>query len=196
MLIHRNPTVTSTAGCDGSVRSADGFSSRLPSAMAPIRRILVATDFESSQPALDRAVDLAEELGAHLTIMHAYELSSYYDAVAAFSNAETVPQAERVARERLEETMSAIRTTLPQASAVLCRGAPWQQILAAAVETRADLVVVGTHGRRGVSHVLLGSVAEKVIRSSLVPVLSVRDPCASRDVHNGCDWSSRGRPGL
>jgi universal stress protein A len=154
--------------------SSPEASSRAPNTMAPIKQILVATDFESSQPALDWAVDLAEKLGAHLTIMHAYELSSYYDAVAAFSDAETVPQAERVARERLKETMRAIRITLPQASAVLCCGAPWQQILAAAVETHADLVIVGTHGRRGVSHMLLGSVAEKVIRSSPVPVLSVR----------------------
>jgi nucleotide-binding universal stress UspA family protein len=55
------------------------------------------------------------------------------------------------------------------------RGAAWRQILLASEETGADLVVMGTHGRQGLSHALIGSVAEKVVRLSPVPVLTVRE---------------------
>ncbi len=52
----------------------------------------------------------------------------------------------------------------------------WEEILAAAAETQADLIVMGTHGRRGFVHALLGRVAERVVRMSPVPVLTVRSP--------------------
>ena len=53
-------------------------------------------------------------------------------------------------------------------------GAPWEEILSVATERGADLVVVGTHGRRGFAHALMGSVAERVVRLSTIPVLTVR----------------------
>ncbi len=145
--------------------------------MTPIREILVATDFgECSKPALDTAVDLAEKLGAHLTVMHSYEIPSYVYTGGAFSSVDLVTPLEEAAQKCLDDTMKPVRERAPRAGAMLRRGPPWEQILDAAKELRADLVVVGTHGRRGLSHALLGSVAEKVVRLSPVPVLSVRGP--------------------
>jgi nucleotide-binding universal stress UspA family protein len=68
-----------------------------------------------------------------------------------------------------------VQQKLPQAKAILRSGVPWREILSAVEDVAADLVVMGTHGRRGVSHALLGSVAEKIVRLSPVPVLTVRD---------------------
>lgn len=67
-----------------------------------------------------------------------------------------------------------MRDRFPEAKSVLRRGRPWEEILAAAADVEADLIVIGTHGRRGLSRALLGSVAEKVVRVSPVPVMTVR----------------------
>jgi nucleotide-binding universal stress UspA family protein len=147
--------------------------------MHPIREILVATDFaECSKGALDRAIDLAGKLGAHLTVMHSYEIPSYVYTGASFSAVDLVTPIEEAAQKCLDDTMVNVRERAPSAKAILRRGPPWEQILEVAKDGHADLVVVGTHGRRGLSHALLGSVAEKVVRLSAVPVLTVRGATA------------------
>jgi nucleotide-binding universal stress UspA family protein len=78
------------------------------------------------------------------------------------------------ASARLGTLLELFRARLPGARRVVRVGSPWEQILEAAREIGADLVVVGTHGRRGVSHVIMGSVAERVVRLSHLPVLTVR----------------------
>jgi nucleotide-binding universal stress UspA family protein len=80
---------------------------------------------------------------------------------------------EQGARRALDEALSALRDRVPRLEGILRMGVPWEEILKAIAETHADLVVMGTHGRRGISHALIGSVAEKVVRASPVPVLSV-----------------------
>jgi nucleotide-binding universal stress UspA family protein len=85
--------------------------------------------------------------------------------------------AREAATEELQKALAAARTQLPTAVAVLKQaGAVWEQILATAREVGADLIVLGTHGRTGVSHALIGSVAERVVRHSPVPVLTVCRP--------------------
>jgi len=78
------------------------------------------------------------------------------------------------AEAQLDRALAELRKELPAAGSVLSLGTPWHEIRAAIEATHSDLVVMGTHGRHGVSHALLGSVAEKVVRTSPVPVLTVR----------------------
>ncbi len=143
--------------------------------MFPFKSILVATDFgEPSTRALRVAVDLAKQCGASLTLIHAFDIPLYVGPHIEFTAEELswlVP--ERISRQ-LDETLASVQKELPAARAFLKqKGAPWREILAAIDETKADLVVVGTHGRRGVGRAILGSVAEKVVRTSPVPVLTV-----------------------
>lgn len=141
--------------------------------MATFKRILAATDFgDASRRAIELATALAGECGADLTLLHVCEVHGYsqtgpipYDLLT--------PVAEQ-AQARLDELLGAVRETCPRARSRVKVGVAWEQILAVAAELRADLVVMGTHGRRGLSHALVGSVAEHVVRLSPVAVLTVR----------------------
>jgi nucleotide-binding universal stress UspA family protein len=126
-----------------------------------IQHILVAHDFgEASSGALAYAIELAETLKARITIVHAYDIPVYGFPEGLALTADTLGRIESATRQALE--------------GVLRQGPAWSEIVAAAAETKADLVVIGTHGRRGLAHALLGSVAEKVVRAAPCPVLTVR----------------------
>ncbi len=143
--------------------------------MTAFKHILVPTDFgESSRRALDVAVELSQKLDASLTLLHTYEIPTYDNSGMVFATVDLLTQVEESAQQQLEEALVTLRKRLPDAKGILRNGVPWQQILAAIDETHADLVVMGTHGRRGVAHALLGSVAEKTVRMSPVPVLTIR----------------------
>ena len=144
--------------------------------MIRFRHILVPVDFEApSQEALEVAVDLALAFDAKLTLIHAWEVPA-----AAYTPMEYVPAdfwtaIEQAATEQLKSTVEQVRKRLPRAESILAKGPPVHEvILTGAARTKADLIVMGTHGRRGLSHALLGSVAEKVVRLSPVPVLTIR----------------------
>ena len=79
----------------------------------------------------------------------------------------------------LAEGLRQAQTRLPTAKSVLRSGAPWQKITSTAQELECDLIVMGTHGLRGLSRALLGGVTEKVVRVSPVPVLTVHATTAS-----------------
>jgi nucleotide-binding universal stress UspA family protein len=143
--------------------------------MSVFHRILAPVDFNaSSRKALDLAVELAREHDAQLTVMHAVEVPIYPYLTQEFPMPDVVGMLERSASAELERTLAGVHHRLPNARSVLKHGPAWAEILATVEDTRADLVVMGTHGRRGVTHALLGSVAEKVIRMSPVAVLTVR----------------------
>jgi nucleotide-binding universal stress UspA family protein len=142
------------------------------------RNILVATDLEPesvSARAVDLAIDLAKALGAALTFVHVHDFPAvvaYPHAAVNFASVQA--SILEAAGGTLVAFADSVRDRFPEAKSVLRRGRPWEEILAAAVDVEADLIVIGTHGRRGVSRVVLGSVAEKVVRVSPVPVLTVR----------------------
>jgi nucleotide-binding universal stress UspA family protein len=146
--------------------------------MATFKHILVATDFsDASARAIELACALATESGAHLTVVHVSEIPGYsetgpipYEVVA--------PHVES-AQAQLDAALAPIRRTCLGAKGLVKVGVPSEHILAVARETGADLVVVGTHGRRGIAHAFMGSVAERVVRTSPVPVLTVRSHPAS-----------------
>jgi nucleotide-binding universal stress UspA family protein len=80
---------------------------------------------------------------------------------------------QSAARAALDEIVEESRRAGAQVDTQLRRGPPWNELTNAASELGADLVVVGTHGRRGISHALLGSVAERVVRTAPCPVMTV-----------------------
>lgn len=141
------------------------------------RNILVAIDLEpdsASARAVDLAIDLAKALGATLTLVNVHEFPAVAYPHAAVNFASLQASVLEAAGGALVAFADSVRDRFPAAKSVLRRGRPWEEILAAAVDVDADLIVIGTHGRRGLSRALLGSVAEKVVRVSPVPVLTVR----------------------
>ena len=149
--------------------------------MLPIQRILVAVDFSaSSEVAAEYAVGLAERFGASVTLLHAYS----FPVGVAFPGAPPlyipgpevmVESANEVGRQ-LDELRSRIHRPDVGIAIVGLEGSPKEQILRFADEQGFDLIVVGTHGRTGARRVLLGSVAEAVVRHSHRPVFVVHEP--------------------
>lgn len=147
--------------------------------MTRFRHILVPVDFEpSSQRALEVGVDLAHKFDAKLTLFHAWELPAYSYA-NFYVSGDLWSALEEAAKKQLGETLAEVRKRAPQADSVLVCGPAGFEILKAVERENVDLVVMGTHGRHGLRRVFLGSVAEKVVRGSSVPVLTVRAGDAS-----------------
>jgi nucleotide-binding universal stress UspA family protein len=143
--------------------------------MGLYQHILVPTDFsESSRRALDTAVSLALAFGAKLTITHSCEVPGYAYVGMMAPPIDYLTPLREAGESLLLKTVESIRDKVPGATTVLRSGAPWQQTLEVAKEVSADLIVIGTHGRSGLAHAFLGSVAEKVVRMSPIPVLTLR----------------------
>ena len=143
--------------------------------MTRFHHVLVPVDFEeSSREALEVAMDLALTFEARLTIVHAWEISPYVYAGLSYVPIDLWTPIERAAKQQLETTLALVRKRVPRAEAILAKGPAAAEVLAAIEQSKADLVVMGTHGRHGVSRMLLGSVAEKIVRASPVPVLTIR----------------------
>jgi nucleotide-binding universal stress UspA family protein len=149
-----------------------------------IHHVLVPTDFdETSDLALEVAANLAQQVGASITLLHVVDvpLYAYANFGAALPPPDMLGAIERHARAALDQRLHKVRPTISACKAVIATGVPWRQILAAIGETGSDLVVMGTQRRRGLEHALLGSVAEKIVRTSPVPVLTVPPaPAAAR----------------
>jgi nucleotide-binding universal stress UspA family protein len=148
--------------------------------MLAIKTILHPTDFsESSKYAMTYAISFAEEFQAKLVLLHVIEeISSalYFDMLQAPPLTQLMVNIEKQARQALDEVLPPeLRGKLP-AEYVLRKGVPFVEILHCAGEMKADMIVLGTHGRTGLKHALFGSVAEKVVRKAICPVLSVRHP--------------------
>jgi nucleotide-binding universal stress UspA family protein len=146
--------------------------------MAPFRRILVATDFtETSSRALDWAIELAARLGAAVTVMHAYEIPVLgFPDGALIATSDVAARISGAAQDALNRTVEEHRGRGVPIDGILREGAAWEEVDAVADSTDADLIVIGTHGRRGLTRALLGSVAEKVVRTARRPVVTIRGP--------------------
>jgi nucleotide-binding universal stress UspA family protein len=148
--------------------------------MKVFKQILHATDFSrASRPALVKAIALARQNRAPLVIAHALPpvvlpVGGDFGYVAPRTY-ETIDQnARQYARKHLTAAVRRAKGAGARATALLLDGVPHEQIPRAIRRTRADLVVIGTHGRTGLAKVLLGSVAERVVRLASCPVLTVR----------------------
>jgi nucleotide-binding universal stress UspA family protein len=145
--------------------------------MLDIKNVLVATDFsEWSDAALVYARALAGTFGARLHILHAVEFVATAD-VMGIAVPDLYKGVESSARQQLGGLISDTDREIFGATPVLVSGGtPAQAIVEYATKANIDLIVVGTHGRRGLSHMVLGSVAERVVRLAPCPVLTVRHP--------------------
>jgi nucleotide-binding universal stress UspA family protein len=146
--------------------------------MAEFRRILVPTDFtDTSEKALDWAFALAERLGSTITVMHSYEIP-----IVGFPDGALVATADIAARMAeasgtgLEHVVARRRGGKTTVESVLREGVAWEEINKVADEIDADVIVIGTHGRKGLARALLGSVAENVVRTATRPVLTIHGP--------------------
>ena len=146
--------------------------------MTRIRRILCALDFsKTSGKAMISAIDLAKANRARLTIVHAHVpivplVPEQYLEASTWDRVDT--ETRRWAERQVEKLVEKARKRGVRASAMMVTGDPAQQIVRMARSKRADLIVVGTHGRRGFSKFFLGSVAERVIATAPCPVMTVR----------------------
>ncbi|HEX7668478.1 MAG TPA: universal stress protein [Polyangiaceae bacterium] len=137
------------------------------------RNILVPTDFgPASENAQKLAAELARKFGSALTLMHVYEVPSSPYPDAPFP-VECIAPIERAAAVGLDRALSSLRKRSAGATSVLREGVPWEEIRRVATDVGADLIVMGTHGRGGIRHGLHGSVAERVVRTARIPVLTV-----------------------
>jgi nucleotide-binding universal stress UspA family protein/quercetin dioxygenase-like cupin family protein len=151
--------------------------------MQLIRRILTPTDFgPSSAHAVSFAAGLAKELDAQLTLMHVVdELWPKLPTEAAPPVVgPSVEEREQEANLRLADTVLSIGDIAPWPDVVVRHGRAWEEIVRCAEALDCDLVVMGTHGRKGPSRWLLGSVAEKVVRNCKRPTLTVRADATER----------------
>lgn len=135
--------------------------------MQPLQRILCPVDFsETSERALAYADRLAQGLGAELIVAHAFDIPQEKGLLGQ----------DRPADQQLRGQLDALRVSTPAArvTRVLHAGPPAEVICWLAQQHGCDLIVMGTHGRTGLVHLLLGSVAEQVLRQARCPVLSIR----------------------
>jgi nucleotide-binding universal stress UspA family protein len=143
--------------------------------MNPIRKILVPTDFsEHSALALSYAVDLAKRYSATLTLLHVYPVVNYAAAegFALYTPEQLAKLITPLTAQLHANEAEARKTGAEQINSMMEQGDAYQEILEQA--PHFDLIVMGTHGRTGLKHALMGSVAEKVVRTSPCPVLTVR----------------------
>jgi nucleotide-binding universal stress UspA family protein len=147
--------------------------------LAP-RNILAATDFSpASETALQYARELARAFGSTLHVVHVISEPVPEAISPAYvpETGNTWQALQDAAREQLHEIATARdMTNVALTEHLMTSSSPAMAILECAKSNNIDLIVLGTHGRSGVAHFLLGSVAEKVVRSAPCPVLTVRQP--------------------
>ncbi len=147
--------------------------------MAPFKRILVPVDFSPhSERAAALAAELAKTFGASLTVLHVYSIPTYpLPEGYIIASPETVAELMTKISSALKEVKTRVLARgAPHVESLLVEGSAFAEIVRTAREKQHDLIVMGTHGRTGLKHALMGSVAEKVVRKAHCPVLTVRDP--------------------
>jgi nucleotide-binding universal stress UspA family protein len=146
----------------------------MPMAHFRLETILVPTDFSpGAAAAVDYAVWLASRSQSTLVFLHVME-PTVYSVDFALSHPEISTEIRRGAIVALEQLVDAARHRGITAEYALAAGRPFTEIGQVAGERHADLVVMGTHGRTGLAHALLGSTAERVVRLVPCPVLTVK----------------------
>jgi nucleotide-binding universal stress UspA family protein len=141
----------------------------------PIKRIVVATDFsEGSDAAMDRAFAIAKALGASVDLVYVLDTA----LLMAPTSVGAMPLVEPEALLEEVDGALAARVEKARAAGLICQsdsldGYPAREIVRHAQAIGADLIVLGTHGRRGVAHAILGSVAERVVQHAPCAVLVI-----------------------
>lgn len=147
--------------------------------MPKIKRVLVPVDFSAaSLKALEYAADFAGPLKAELSALFVIEPIYYavpdLAGAAAGATVGLIEEQRKSGKEQLERLQARYARRSIKLKTLLQTGTPYQAIVDTAKAIKADLIVMSTHGRTGMTHLLLGSVAERVVRSSACPVLTIR----------------------
>jgi nucleotide-binding universal stress UspA family protein len=152
--------------------------------------IVVGTDFgDEGRAAVDWAVELARGLGARVVVGHSFDLPLYgFPDASLIVTAKTAAQLSTDAQTQLDAELARVGGRGVPIEGQLTQGDPRDALPELATRAGATLLVVGSHGRRGLTRALLGSVAEGIVRSSRVPVVVVRgrvssDASASTSAH-------------
>ncbi len=143
--------------------------------MPAIQNIVVPVDFSpTSIRAFEYAFDLGKKLQATLHVVHVYPLPTYlFPDGAVMAGPEFTEQVSSAAQRELD---AMLKPYLDQGVVIeyrITQGVPHESIHQYADEVKADMIVMGTHGRTGITHLLMGSIAERVVRTSTIPVLTV-----------------------
>jgi universal stress protein A len=143
-----------------------------------IRHILAPTDFSDySKKALSDAFELAQIFGAKLSLLHVLEPSPYLGEFTLPTMGEDLlSDLERQARAALARVLPEAQNVQIEVTRSVVMGSPSLKIVETAEAEHVDLIVMATHGRTGLSHLLIGSVAERVVRTAPCPVLTIRPP--------------------
>jgi len=143
-----------------------------------VQHFLVPLDFsEYANQALDYAIQLANKLGARLTLLHVVQSLPMGSVDMGVTLPYTYMQdLEAEIMESMNSCLARVTAAGLEGEVAVVHGVPFQEIIEMAKAQHVDLIVMGTHGRTGFEHVLLGSVAEKVVRLAPCPVLVARQP--------------------
>jgi nucleotide-binding universal stress UspA family protein len=141
-----------------------------------VQHILVPVDFSENTPAvLAWSAHLAEEHGSRITLLHAYHLPVEFQQL---EGAYLPPDFWQSVRTEAETALRGYAENLQRKGVrveiAVCEGYAATVIIEEAAQRRADLIVIGTHGRSGLKHLLLGSIAERVVQKAPCPVLTVK----------------------
>jgi nucleotide-binding universal stress UspA family protein len=144
--------------------------------MVEIRRILVPVDFSEVAPILAKWVKgFAKQLNAKIILTYILEDLSTYEGI--FVDLKTLTELENTlyegAKKSMEDFLKEHFSDFPDVEPVLEKGDVVETILRVAQEKGADLIVIGTHGRKGLDRILFGSVAEGVVKNSPIPVVTI-----------------------
>ncbi len=142
-----------------------------------IKTILFPTDFSNgARAAMDHAVSLARDYKARLILLYVIQdisIAEWY-IPSSLSVTDLVEDMQRSAAKEMDKWAAEVSVKVNDVEKLVVRGVPFVEIIKTAKEKDVDLIVIGTHGRTGIDHMLFGSTAEKVVRKAPCPVLTVR----------------------
>ena len=145
--------------------------------MITIKRILVPTDFsDQGKTALMYAVAFADQFGAAVDLLHVMEAVPPGALLSYISLDELKKSVRTDAEKQMEELHTEWEDYAFPVQRLIVEGHPFVEIIKHAKDSNADMIIMGTHGRGAIAHMLLGSVAERVVRKAPCPVLTVRHP--------------------
>ena len=142
-----------------------------------IKTILFPTDFSNgARAAMDHAITLARDYEAKLILLYVIQdisIAEWY-IPSSLSVTDLVADMQKSAWKEMDKWGAEVASRVKDVEKLVVRGVPFVEIIQTAKEKNADLIVIGTHGRTGIDHMLFGSTAEKVVRKAACPVLTVR----------------------
>src|SRR5574341_413769 len=142
-----------------------------------IKTILFPTDFSNgARAAMDHAVSMAKDYHAKLVLLYVIQdisIAEWY-IPSSISVTDLVEDMQKSAMREMDKWYGEVAAMVNDVEKMVVRGVPFVEIIRTAKEKNADLIVIGTHGRTGIDHMLFGSTAEKVVRKAHCPVLTVR----------------------